>query len=198
MKTGRFSVGETLLTIGFVWEGNNKGSLYRRPYQAGLFGIDVEAVVKIEVMELTVVEHHKVPSEFDGEGATPTYDGYVLKDKDGNRWLNQYPYASYSQTSDHNNRVFRRYSVDKNPEQPTVNCTELLDSFLDDVESAIPQLERKTHTAAFKSARQGIKQMLPSLKAIVREAYLQAGALGYDILTTRTECGFARLECVKR
>lgn len=65
MKTGRFSVGETLLTIGFVWEGNNKGSLYRRPYQAGLFGIDVEAVVKIEVMELTVVEHHKVPSEFD-------------------------------------------------------------------------------------------------------------------------------------
>lgn len=145
-----------------------------------MFGIDVEAVVKIEVMELTVVEHHKVPSEFDGEGATPTYDGYVLKDKDGN------------------NRVFRRYSVDKNPEQPTVNCTELLDSFLDDVESAIPQLERKTHTAAFKSARQGIKQMLPSLKAIVREAYLQAGALGYDILTTRTECGFARLECVKR
>lgn len=98
----------------------------------------------------------------------------------------------------YNNLVFRRYSVDKNPEQPTVNCTELLASFLDDVESAIPQLEQKMHTAAFKSARQGIKQMLPGLKAIVREAYLQAGALGYDILTTRTECGFARLECVKR
>lgn len=60
-----------------------------------------DELVKIEIIQLTCEEHHKVKWDY-AEDVPESYtsDGYVFKDKDGRRWLNQYPSASFGQLDD--------------------------------------------------------------------------------------------------
>lgn len=56
---------------------------------------------RIEIIQLTCVEHHKVKWGY-AEDIPENYtsDGYVFKDGDGYRWLNQYPTADFGQIDD--------------------------------------------------------------------------------------------------
>lgn len=55
---------------------------------------------------LTVTEHHRVPNHWESDPEKKDCDGYILSDEQGARWLNQYPRASYGQTTDHADRQF--------------------------------------------------------------------------------------------
>lgn len=109
--TGRYSVGEKLLVVAQVinipgrngnpaamqtstsmmsyWQKNEYGASHRR----------------FEFLELEVIEHHKVSSEYD-EKDLKDCDGYILKSADGRIFHNQYPRASYGQVSDRANYIF--------------------------------------------------------------------------------------------
>lgn len=81
---------------------------------------NLDDIVKTSIVKLTVTEHHKVRHEYQGEGESPTLDGYVLTDEAGTIWHNQYPTASYEQLSDEGDNIYRLAS-----EQP--NCKEFKD-----------------------------------------------------------------------
>lgn len=56
---------------------------------------------EIVFAELVVKEHHKVPSSWDNKPEPDlVHDGYLLEDKDGVVYRNQYPRASYGQMDD--------------------------------------------------------------------------------------------------
>lgn len=73
---------------------------------------DDEFPKKIIVREFTVTEHHKVPNAFD-EKQEKICEGFILKDKDGNTWFNQYPHGYYSQTSNSADFIFE-YQAEEN------------------------------------------------------------------------------------
>jgi len=71
-------------------------------------------LLDVEVKMLTCVEHHKVPNEWDA--STPPKldcDGFIFLDEETNvRWSNQYPRASYGQTTDTADRIVDRMFPD--------------------------------------------------------------------------------------
>lgn len=81
---------------------NGMSSSIYQPWEHTLLGVKVKM--------LTCVEHHKVPNEWDT--STPpklNCDGFIFLDEEtGNRWSNQYPVASYGQTTDTADRVVMR------------------------------------------------------------------------------------------
>ncbi len=100
VRKTRFTVGEVLLGICFTIEGEeNMG--YVLPYL-----YNVNKVAKVNIVSLTVTEHHRVLNEWAPEGSDPDCDGFNLKDEAGKVWHNQYPRASYGQLSDEGNRRF--------------------------------------------------------------------------------------------
>lgn len=81
---------------------NGMSSSSFQPWNNALLGI----VVKM----LTCVEHHKVPNEWD-ETVPPKLDcdGFIFLDEETDvRWANQYPRASYGQTTDTADRIVMR------------------------------------------------------------------------------------------
>lgn len=104
----RFQVNEVLPVIALVHKSDRVGINFF--FGAYLPWIPSRSVIeRIEFEHLTVTEHHRVRSEWDEKEAEPKYDGYVLKSAKGEIWHNQYPYASYGQTSDASDRRFNRY-----------------------------------------------------------------------------------------
>lgn len=99
----RYQIGEKLFVLGFYHDGTKKTpSIWS---SLGAVIAQPELSWSFKIIELTVTEHHKVPWDQDPEGKKEC-DGYILKDKDGVVYDNQYPAASYGQTSDFANRVF--------------------------------------------------------------------------------------------
>ena len=94
-NTGRYSVGQEIIGINFRYEGRKiAGVLIPYIYND-------EKPSRIVFNKLTVTEHHKVPWDQDSsENPEKKYDGYKLIDPSGRIWTNQYPRASYGQTSD--------------------------------------------------------------------------------------------------
>ncbi len=87
----RYQVGQKVI-VGFHEVGGQRaqafvGNFYK-PWE--------DKLVFLHLVELTCIEHHAVASVHDPEGEKK-YDGYVFQDKNGHRWYNQYPHASYSQ-----------------------------------------------------------------------------------------------------
>lgn len=74
---------------------------------------------EIRVQFLTVKEQHDVAWEFDPKGEK-RHTGYILADAEGNAWRNQYPYASYGQTTDTADGLF----------DLALNSKEAVDEFL--------------------------------------------------------------------
>lgn len=98
----RYQVKQELFVVHFGHEGAGEiGRWYRQPMLW-----DNTQPVSITFNKLVVTEHHKVQGEYDEKGAEPKYDGYLLQDQEGNLFSNQYPRASYGQTSDEGNRRF--------------------------------------------------------------------------------------------
>lgn len=98
----RFQVNQALFAVHFGYPRND-------PRTYGFFGLpmlfDNIEPEDINFAKLVVTEHHKVPDSYD-EKKEQKYDGYLLKDETGKLFANQYPTASYGQTSDEANRRF--------------------------------------------------------------------------------------------
>lgn len=101
----RFHVGQTLFAVHFG-----------RPAVRGPFAFfelparhDMEMPTSINIIKLTVAEHHKVYWEYDDRKTDPTHDGYLLCDDAGTVYANQYPHATYGQISAESNSRFRVY-----------------------------------------------------------------------------------------
>ena len=91
INTGRLTVGQKYIFINIEYDRTvpTFTSLYL-PWQDELRKINLEL--------LECVEHHRVPNAFDVE-KKPAYDGYVLRDAEGDLWHNQYPEAEFGQMS---------------------------------------------------------------------------------------------------
>lgn len=98
----RYQVGQKLPVIHFSFRGVEPfhNSFFRMPYL-----YDNTDVSKITITELEVTEHHKVAVDYDPDQKKDC-DGYLLKAVDGTIYANQYPQASYGQTTDTGNRRF--------------------------------------------------------------------------------------------
>lgn len=137
----RYQIGEKLIVVHFHYETDRPQFRFTMPYL-----YSEEKVKEIQLCELEVTEHHKVSWEYDTDNKNDC-DGYVLKDKDGNTWHNQYPKASYGQTTAEGDFRFRRSLSEavgdemKNPTEPV--DYRLLTQVYDDIYSGIEQLSKK-------------------------------------------------------
>lgn len=92
----RYQVGQEIIIVHFAANDSAYGrnNFYRAPF---LYNSN-EEITAITFKTLTVTEHHLVAWDQD-----PTeelkYNGYLLKDAAGQEFSNQYPRASYGQTS---------------------------------------------------------------------------------------------------
>lgn len=101
MSKTRLEVGQVVHTVHFDTTNENFKELFAMPYMYRM-----DNVTGINILELTVTEHHKVRGDYDDETVEPKYDGFVLKDKQGRIWHNQYPLASYGQLSDESDHEY--------------------------------------------------------------------------------------------
>lgn len=99
----RFQLNEILPVIHLRFDTSGKLHCTFRPY----YPWSGHTVTKIQFDHLTVTEHHRVCDSYAAENSEPNCDGFVLKSGD-NVWHNQYPTASYGQTSDAADRMFIR------------------------------------------------------------------------------------------
>ena len=89
----RYQVGQKILVSFFEISGRNMQKLV-----GNMFSPWDERLKYMHLVELTVEQHVKVPYEHAPE-AEPKCDGFILRDKRGRVWHNQYPTASYGQLS---------------------------------------------------------------------------------------------------
>ena len=124
----RYTLGQKLYGVHFVTASFVNymlvNQLYSEPY---LYNED--PVVKITLVELLVTEHHKVPSVFDSDSKLD-YDGYLLQDKEGKFWSNQYPRASHGQLTCLGDYRFNRYCPSHDAYKEMVSRDELLECHL--------------------------------------------------------------------
>lgn len=138
----RYCVGEKVLGISFTFKDEEFRGFFKLP-----FFYDTTPVEKIHIVELEVKEHHKVQSEYDNDDVEPKYDGFILTDREGNVWHNQYPYAAYGQLSDTGNRRFRREitsegEYDELHKQNTVFECHLLTDFVYSLDEGIERYKK--------------------------------------------------------
>ena len=100
-KNTRYTIGQEIEVIGFNYGFGNEVWFGHRPFAFN--GADYP--LSIELFNLKVTEHHQVAWDQDPKGKKQ-YDGFILTAEDGSVWYNQYPRASYSQTSDTADRRF--------------------------------------------------------------------------------------------
>lgn len=86
-----YEVGKEVIAIGFH---SNDSEIESYPFLIEY----IKNGLKLFFKTLIVKEHHKVAWEFD-QNNEKKYDGFVLSSKDNEVYYNQYPQASYSQTS---------------------------------------------------------------------------------------------------
>ncbi len=98
----RFHVNQNLFAVHFGYNVNvpRTYGFYSQP----MLWDNIEPD-DINFVKLTVTEHHKVPDAH-APDTEAKYDGYLLKNDAGQVFANQYPHASYGQTSDEGNRRF--------------------------------------------------------------------------------------------
>lgn len=82
------------IRLNFTYSNGNSASLGR----GVTFLPWLDACTTMAIVDLTCIEHHKVPSCHDPMDEL-VHDGFVLTDAENNRWNNQYPRASYGQLS---------------------------------------------------------------------------------------------------
>lgn len=96
----RYEIDQKMFAVNFAFPGNHTHGMYSVPLKYN----DIQPE-SINFIELKVTEHHRVPGDYDDVIA---YDGYLLKDDAGTVYANQYPRASYGQTTDASNRRFNK------------------------------------------------------------------------------------------
>ena len=146
----RFQVNQNLFAVHFGYNANV-------PRTYGFYSLpllfDNIEPDDINFVKLTVIEHHKVPGDYDIK-EEPQYDGYLLKNEAGLVFANQYPRASYGQLSDESNRRFAVHItesgvIDKMQEENEKVVFEyhLLSDVLERMQRGIKDLENVKYTA---------------------------------------------------
>lgn len=100
----RYDLQQTLFVVQFDFDlihSEIKRLIFRQPMLH-----DSVFPTKCNFNLLTVTEHHKVRNEWQDAKEEPKCDGFVLSDASGKRFTNQYPTASYGQTTDTGDRRF--------------------------------------------------------------------------------------------
>ncbi len=147
----RYQPKQELFVVQFAYDPEGeRNRWYRLPMLH-----DNEQPTRINFNKLIVTEHHRVPGEWDNADVEPQYDGYLLKDEQGEPFSNQFPRASYGQTSDEGNRRFslRLDSVEAYHEKEKANPRiafeyHLLTSVMESMEKGIKQLSNIVDTVA--------------------------------------------------
>lgn len=165
----RYNVGEKILGIAFMFEGEEFKGFYRTPYI-----YNAVPVVKTHIIELTVKEHHKVRDEYDSHDTEPKYDGFVLTDREGNVWHNQYPYAAYGQLSDTGNRRFRREitsegEYDELHKQNTVFECHLLTDFVYSLDEGIEHYKKALGECDTRWIKEDLNVKLPMMEKLFND-----------------------------
>lgn len=112
----RYEIGQKVWVM-FAHVTNSRAYPMRVPYTPWNYG---PVIPKVDLIELTVTEHHKVRWDYDNPEDEAKYDGYLLTDEKGGVWANQYPHASYSQTSTAADQAFNRYFADEESEDAKI------------------------------------------------------------------------------
>lgn len=170
----RYNVGEVLHTIKLVHADSKPDRCFFMAYIPRGDERDAPRPT-VEIIDLTVEEHHKVPWEFGTDDDKP-YDGYVLKDAEGNDWHNQYPTACYGQISTEGDyrfcsvRVIGEPVLDKPLENKSYTETKLLTHFLSELYAGIFKREEYcAKNADYKElpveAQQSVLECTEKLKA---------------------------------
>lgn len=91
----RYNLNEDIFVISFykTTETENK-NLFFLPSVNDIYNDNIS----FSLRKIYPTQHIKVAWDYDPNNEKE-YDGYILKDKEGNDFSNQFPFASYSQTS---------------------------------------------------------------------------------------------------
>lgn len=106
----RYTTGQEYLFIRFTVSGMHPIDQQEMPNPIESISpwLNKDVTNKVEIKRLVCLEHHKVPCEFDPDGEKK-YDGFrfACPKETGSItfWDNQFPHASYGQTSDIGNRI---------------------------------------------------------------------------------------------
>lgn len=136
----RYEIGEVIYGIHFGFEGMLPKNCHMFLKPTGPYFDKVKIVT---IKKLVVIEHHKVRWMYDTDEQEARYDGYILKDEKGDRWVNQYPRASYGQLSDTADRIFTKRDAmsDKEHAQEPIQFYSLPD-FITEISDAIKSLDK--------------------------------------------------------
>lgn len=150
----RYNVGETLFVIHFTLKTDFKKSkvLFKMPY----LNIEDE-IEKITIKKLVVVEHHKVPNQWQDEHEPSVDNGFILNDSLGVTYYNQCPKAGYGQITTTGDYRFNVHYGNKEDVNKMFDSEEpyefhLLTDFMDNLEWGISDL-LLSKTEASKSYR---------------------------------------------
>tara|TARA_B100000700_G_scaffold71270_1_gene79226 strand:- start:4036 stop:4668 length:633 start_codon:yes stop_codon:yes gene_type:complete len=135
----RYQKNQKIWTIGFQLINKETGKVETWPSFVKPIP-NLYEINEIYFRKLIITDHEKVSGEFSTE---KEYDGFKAKDSDGNVWHNQYPEASYSQTSNEQDFVFDFSGLDEYYEEAN---QENLD--FDDVMNNILSKHPVIHTAS--------------------------------------------------
>lgn len=181
----RYSVGEVIYGVCFDIDGDDFGG-YALPY---LFNL--KPVTAIHIVKLTVTEHHRVRDSWAKKDAKPDCDGFILKDDAGNVWHNQYPMASYGQTSDEGNRRFHRHIAEEGGLKKLIDNKELFEvHLLTDVIGSISRgikhfgLPETMESMADQNRGEELKErlaLLNNLKECIDYKLLQYGQIAVEV-----------------
>lgn len=183
----RFNKDQVLFAVQFTLQSDiddNRISMFSLPLRHD----NNEMPVKINFIKLTVAEHHKVYSAWEDQSkGEPECDGFILKDDQGVRYFNQYPIASYSQTTDTCDRRFwrqpdedgveaQRKFVDFHKQNPQVPCeynllTDALESMYRGVKDLGEVKEDHPNYAVIKEKVTLLTQLIDRIKKEFTEAY---------------------------
>lgn len=95
----RYQVGQK---VPFIHVGFNYHKDPDRPNHPRVVGMYIpwrDQLTSLTILHMIVKEHHKVPWDQD-DSEELKYDGFIFDDHNGTIWNNQYPRASYGQTTD--------------------------------------------------------------------------------------------------
>jgi hypothetical protein len=110
VQGARFKVGDTLYLVTFQYgslSAPDKDIYSHTPFYGGNQGADL-FLKDILFTEVEITDHYLVNWEHDEIEIPPRYHGFAVIDRaSGDIWTNQYPKATFSQTSDDADWQFR-------------------------------------------------------------------------------------------
>lgn len=192
----RFELNKPVLLISFKFRKEQlglSGDMYLE--ETPSFKVNYQTptphdkIVDIKLVEGTPIEHHKVPSEWDeSRDKNNIYDGFIF-DIEGVKAFNQYPFASYGQTStkadqivssieSHYERLNENFEALEN-ESPHCNF-QTASACLNDISSMIQYHMENGDNALSAKAEEMLDELLKLIDNFGWDAIRKPFVEGYD------------------